>query len=357
MVAVEEPAGTLRQGRVESARLAWAFVLSLSVHFALYGIYTTGKRYHLWDTMRWPSWLLAPKKLVELMDHKLKPLPPPPAEPALVFVEISPDQATPESPKQAKFYSNKNSVAANSQATKISDMPKIDGTQKQVVRTEDVPRVKPTPLQPTPSKSPVKPAPEVKPAARNLAQEEARPTAGYTPGDLAMVKPDLKPRTDPSKETSTAKAAPMETSPEKASKPRYLDDPQVVEKMKRLYGPKMAQDGGVARVQPTPSLDTKETIFGDYDAELVAAISTRWYELLDQRDYASDGRGRVVVQFNLDYRGKVTELNIEENTVGEVLGYICQKAIQDPAPYKPWPLELRRLQGDTRHIQFTFYYN
>ena len=39
----------------------------------------------------------------------------------LVFVEVNSIAATPESPKNAKFYSDKNSVAANPDADKITD--------------------------------------------------------------------------------------------------------------------------------------------------------------------------------------------------------------------------------------------
>lgn len=105
------------------------------------------------------------------------------------------------------------------------------------------------------------------------------------------------------------------------------------------------------------SLDAKATPFGAYDAALVEAISQRWFSLLDQRDYASDGRGKVVLQFALHYDGRITEMEVAQNTVGEVLGLICQKAVLDPAPFATWPGDMRRLMGDTRHIQFTFYYN
>ncbi len=50
-------------------------------------------------------------------------------------------------------------------------------------------------------------------------------------------------------------------------------------------------------------------------------------------------------------------MNMAENTVGEVLGLICQKAVLDPAPFASWPSDMRRTLGDIRNIQFTFYYN
>ena len=119
----------------------------------------------------------------------------------------------------------------------------------------------------------------------------------------------------------------------------------------------MKQEGGVKRRPEMASLDTKATPFGEYDAALVEAISQRWFALLDERDYASDSRGKVVLQFRLHYDGRVTDMNVAENTAGEVLGLICQKAVLDPAPFAAWPSDMRRTLGDIRNIQFTFYYN
>lgn len=332
MAVAAMPAGSLRQGRVESSRLAWAFALSLSLHLVILGTYFLGKKLHWWEAIRVPAWLHAPKRLAETLQKKAEPAAIAPREAPLLFVEVNPDQAVAQAPKEAKYYSNKNAVAANPEAKLDTDTPRITGTQKQVVKTEDVPREKFTPLQPT------KPVAKEKPA-----QEELKAKPAYTPGDLAMAKPEPTLRKEEGKDAQT--------------KPRTLAEARARQKLNQIFGQKMDQDGGVARHRDIASLDTKETPFGDYDAELVEAISAHWYDLLDTRDYASDGRGRVVIQFNLNYQGRITDLSIEENTVGEVLGFICEKAVQEPSPYKPWPIEMRRLLGETRHIQFTFYYN
>jgi hypothetical protein len=49
-------------------------------------------------------------------------------------------------------------------------------------------------------------------------------------------------------------------------------------------------------------------------------------------------------------------MKVAENTAGEVLGFICESAVHDPAPFAAWPSDMRRTLGDTRNIQFTFYY-
>ena len=70
-----------------------------------------------------------------------------------------------------------------------------------------------------------------------------------------------------------------------------------------------------------------------------------------------DRTGKVVLRFHLNYDGSITDMRFAENTVGDLLGYVCQKAVMDPPPFARWPTDMRR---DDRRIivrlQFTFYY-
>jgi outer membrane biosynthesis protein TonB len=282
----------------------------------------------------------------------------------LVFVDVSASQAVPEPPKDAKYYSDKNSIAANKTADKVTDVPKIDGSQTRVVKNADVPVEKFVPLQPSPpspAKEPPKqpsppkppqekpkPTPPPEKSQPKVAQPETTPRPTQPPGDLAMAKPSPPP-------------APVEEKPVEQPKPRR---PRTVEEAlaqqgtrDQLPGQKMKQDGGVKRQALDPGFDVAASPFGAYDRALIEAISQRWYSLLDARDYASDSQGKVVLQFRLHYDGRITDVSIAENTAGEMLGLICQKAIMDPAPFAVWPSDMRRMLGDTRNIQFTFYYN
>ncbi len=324
----------MRLERAETSRLAWAFALSLAFHLLIFGTYQTGKKYNIWQTLHLPAWLHAPKILQEAFKKKeSQPLPRPQDIP-LMFVNVKPAQATPDAPKQAKYYSDKNSLAANSEADKITDIPKITGTQKEVPKTEDIPREKFTPLQPA---APVQPA--------QVAQEELKPKPLPPLGDLVMAKPSPTPRTTEG-----------DANEAKPPRPRTIKQALAQLSPSQLPGVKMQQDGGVSRRHEMASLDTKATPFGAYDAALVEAISQRWFSLLDEREYASDSRGKVVLQFRLHYDGRITDMNMADNTAGEVLGLICQKAVLDPAPFAVWPTDMRRTLGDTRNIQFTFYY-
>ena len=80
--------------------------------------------------------------------------------------------------------------------------------------------------------------------------------------------------------------------------------------------------------------------------------------MLDERRYANDRTGKVVLKFRLHYDGRVTDLGVTEHTVDELLSLLCQKAVLDPAPFARWPSDMRRMNGeDFRDVQFTFYYN
>jgi hypothetical protein len=103
------------------------------------------------------------------------------------------------------------------------------------------------------------------------------------------------------------------------------------------------------------SLDAIKTSYGDYDRDFIDAVRTRWYQLLE--NHSADRSGKVVVEFHLHPDGRVTDLNIAQNEMTDLLGLICAQAIREPAPYRPWPEEMRRdFPQEFRDVTFTFYY-
>lgn len=333
-------AGSLRQERAELSRLAWAFAISMALHLLIFGGFEVGKKLHWWENAHWPAWLTPIKRLAEAFKKKevlqaAQPLQP--QEPPLLFVDVNPENASAEAPKKATHYSDLNSLAANPDTDKESDLPKISGEQKHVVKTEDVPRNKTFPLQPAP--------PPVAPAAKE-PQEEAKAKPAQPPGDLAMAKPEPNPTKD--------KAEAPHTKPRtiKEALARLPDKPD-----NQLAGQKMKQEGGVRRKLDTSLFDTAATPIGAYDRELIQIIQSHWYALLDERQFALDTQGKVVLQFVLHPDGRVTEMNMSENTATDVMGYVCQKAILESSPFRPWPKEMRREIGENRPIQFTFFYD
>jgi hypothetical protein len=326
------PEASLRLDRLEFTRLAWAFVVSIALHLLCFGNYEIGKKFGAWEKVELPAWLQHPRMLTEILKKEQNPTVPE-GETPLLFVETTPSQAVPEPPKSTQYYSDKNTSAANPEADEDTGTPKITGTQTQVVKTEDVPRDpnKFAPLQPA---LPPEPAP---------AAEEEKPKPTLTPGDLAFAKPDPVER----KEPGTAEQA----------RPRTLQEARARLPEQQIPGERIKQVGGVKARLGVASLDAKATPFGAYDYAFIEAVSQRWFDLLESRTYAAESRGKVVLQFRLHYDGRITEMKVAENNVTEVLGLICQKAVLDPAPYAAWPGDMRRMLGETRNIQFTFYYN
>lgn len=363
--------------------VARALAISVLAHMLLFIGAEAGRKAGLWNTnpMRelLDSALMISTQSARAERERLKPEEN--REPPLMFVDVDPAQAVDQPPAEAKYYSSRNTKAANPE-TADTDKPKIDGQQERVVKTFDTalpkPQPAPTPPAPTPltpdppSPSPTElvqtppkelakpvetvepPKPEVaqtKPKPEpELAPETPLPKPAVEPGDLAFNQPSPKVRQE-------AGAPPVQSA---AAQPRTR--PRTVAEAKRLrgevQGDKMKQEGGVKNWGVNTTLDTRSTTFGAYDAAIIAAIQQRWYDLLEQRKFAFERSGKVVLEFHLTNDGRITDLKVNDNDVGDFWGLICQKAIEDPAPYGPWTQEMRREIGrNFREVKFTFFYN
>ena len=312
MAGVGAPFDSLRLSSPEMRRLGLALALSLAIHLLGWGGYEADKKFGLRERLHLPAWLqLVAKKITE---------PPKPQnnEPQLTFVEVA--QPTAEAPQNTKYYSSQNSRAAGpTQGNK--DVPQLNGKQTKVVKTENVPRPDFNKLQPAP------PAPQ--------QQQKLQPAT--RPGDLTLGKPE-------------------NSQQQEQERPRTIKQ-AIAQQSQRLPGQQMKQEGGTRRSALVSSLDVKATPFGDYDSKFIEAVTQRWYDLLDSRQFAMDRSGKVTLRFHLNYDGSITDMQVLENTVGDVLGYVCQKAVTDPAPFAPWPADMRRIIGENyREITFTFYY-
>lgn len=309
--------------------LAAAFGISLVIHAALFGGWQLGKKLGWWEHQA--TWLLnlAKKKPVKIsakqmaqlqaQQQRMREIP-------LTFVEVDPTVAVTEPPKDAKFYGAHSAKAANPDV-KMEEQPKVDGKQTQVVKAETVPRLNPQPLQPS------LPPPD-------KAAEQAKPKE-QPKGDLAKAEPD----------PGDSIAIPTKAIPTK-ERPRTL---AMARAQKNIVGESVKQDGGTKR-RGQVSFDVKATPFGAYDAAFIAAVQSRWYQLLDSHDFVQRS-GKVVLEFRLTYDGRITEMRMAGNEVGDVLSLLCQRAIMDNVPYATWPADMRRLiGGNHRDVTFTFYY-
>ena len=278
---------SLRFSRLEREWLTAALLISLFAHLVIWGGYEAGKKFGWWQHLHFT-------KNLQPADKKNPPLPAQREnETPMVFVDVSHPETTP--PKNARYYSNKNSQAANPDASKDSDQPQLNGQQKDVPKTEDVPKL-----------STLQPAPPKEPSVESPPAVEAHPSSPMNLGDLAL------------NQAPAQKAAEQKPAPPTHERPRTLAAAR-----QQLPGQQMQQTGGVRRERIVPSVDAKATPFGEYDRAIIEAVTQHWYDLLDKHQFADDRKGRVIVQFNLMSDGSVEEMKMLDNTVGELLGYVC----------------------------------
>jgi hypothetical protein len=324
--------------------LVTAFGISLAIHGTLFEGWRLGKRLGWWEHQA--TWLLhmarkKPAPFVLPSNPHQKPLPLHHREIPLTFVEVEPTVAVTEPPPDAKYYSALNTVAANPNPPVEKPVPKVDGRQTKVVRLEDVPKPNPQPLQP--SLPPDKPAPEPEPKPKSVEKPIEKP------GDLAKARPDESKIAQDAKPDAAKLVPPVVARP----KPRTLAEARQAKAM--LAGEKMKQDGGSSR-RGKISFDVKATPFGAYDAAFIAAVQQRWYDLIDSSNFTPRA-GKVVLEFRLLSDGRITDMKMNGNDVGELLGLLCERAVLDPAPFPKWPSDMLRMIGiNYRDIKFTFYY-
>ena len=257
---------------------------------------------------------------------------------------------------------------------KKPDPPKPVPPKPEVARVEP-PKPQPEPPKPTPPKppqvDPTQPAPpkyeltEVQPPRPKLEKlplDEPRKDSPKI-GDLALAKPSPPPSpAPPPQPTATPQPAPLNPNVGDAGdaaaavpvqRPRTLAEAKARMDGGMLIGEKMKQDGGVQR-RGSIALDVRGSPFGAYDGKIIAAIQQAWYHLLADR---LTPIGKVVIEFHLHANGRVSHLTMAGSEVGELYGQMCALAVQRPAPFDPWPREMRLALGaEYREVRFTFFY-
>jgi len=374
--------------------LALALGFSLLVHATGYSTWRLGDRLGWWDWSvpflarlleRLNTAMVDQEAIQEAIERQQRVA----EEMPLIFVDVSPDQATADRPDNPKFYSAMNSQAASTVASEQdAEQPKIEGEQDKEVKTFDVPRNDPQPaVQPQPEPvaqtepepaviDPDKLQPSTEPEAKAAGLPEApvapvveaKATQPGSPDDLPVPTPITPKPGDLARST-------VKTQPEKgdgavprgdngqAAQPRPRTIAQARAQLPQdpgIVGEKMKLEGASRMQRVTSSFDTEGTPWGSYDAKFIAIVKSQWYHFLDQQPEAFNWAGRVVVKFHLQYDGRITDFEIVENSSGEMQGLGARKAILRDfgQPYDPWPPSLRRVtEKDYRELRFTFYYN
>jgi protein TonB len=315
---------------LKSNSIVRAFSISILLHILAFFVVEGGNRVGLWKAT-FLAKRTPPNRQIDLTQQQKE------QQVVLQFIQV--DDTKAEEPKDAKYYSSANSQAANPDTHQDTATPKIDGTQDKVPKIRDVAKANvPPPQTPQPLQPAVKPSPQ----PPKKPDEPVGDTKENTLTAEEKAQRDLK------------MDRPSPASQPQQPRPRTLAQAR---EQKGLPGEKMKQDGGVKKYSLEMSPAAKMTPFGSYDAAFIAAVQSRWYQILEQREYAYDRSGKVVVDFRLYKDGTIRNLTIPESEVPETLSWACQRAILDPAPYAPFPPDLRRLLGtDFREVRFTFYY-
>lgn len=305
-----------------------------------------------------------------------------------LFVDAHPSQTTEEKPEETPYYSVINAVAGDDSPQDSMPQPEIDGSQDKVRKTMDTPpsaaaavalpaengrqAVKPT--KPAPANESFA-SPEfseslflgnddgqlVEKEKENAELEIRKGESEHKPLKFAQLPLSIPPRIGPGvsegKPMKPRDSKPAEPESVKQERPRTLA--QARQQNAGLIGPKMKQKGGIDRFRLQSTPDLLKTPFGNYDAEVIQAIQQCWYNLLERSPILQNTRGKVVLKFWMKSDGSVSDLKVVENSTGDVLqSHACEAAVRDPAPYDPWPEDMRRvIQSDRRETRFTFYYN
>ena len=280
----------------------------------------------------------------------LQTKPPPPQH----FVETDASQESKQKPKQAPFYSERNTLAQDQSSRADQNRPEIKGRDKLSPATEDVVLSRSAPPSPPSSaKPPQKNKSESKPTEKaqpNPAQDD------LAKKQYALLKPhsvEATPAQPDDVPVEAQQAQPPEVpTPEQARAPPSASARPPVRSI-----PTQASSltGGISR-KGVISFDTQESPAGYYDKILLQTITQRWYLLMGDR-YRNQG-GNVKVEFDLLSDGQVASVLVQsDDSVGPLLANMCRQAIVDSVPFRAFPQNLQLIWGDTRHIKITFQYS
>jgi hypothetical protein len=312
-----------------------AFIVSVLIHMAGFGGWKLARHYKVFDGgARIPRWL--EKAVAAVTPAKPKIAPPPLEEKGpveLQFVQTDPSLATVKPPDKAKYQGAVNQVAANPTQSKLSENPRIDGKQVHELQTTEAPR----------TAHQAKPQPAAPKAEDNL-EEKAQAKSKLATGNIGAAAPRVTlPALSDDGDKGQAK---------KNKRKRTLAE---VKMAQASPGERSFQEGGVGNIQLQTSLAVQGTAIGSYENAFVTAVKERWYSLLNDRNPSQAGRVRL--EFVIHSDGRISDMKVLLNEVGEFYGQLCQMAVYDPAPYGEWPPEMRReLQSNQWKVTFTFWY-
>ena len=337
-----------------------AFAISAAAHLSGLGVWYAIEAGWAPRPTWLAQWLTPPhEKRGSLPQRDIKIQPPTPESVSrLFFIETDAEDENVEPLKKTPYYSTRSTRAANPQPDQAKEgaLPKLEGKEKRVISTADATLPRPTPSSteakeratannPPAATPPVRaPLPEPRDGLTSLTPKPPQPQS-----NLSLLEKDalsFRPVqvNEPSRNQQTESSGRNATASVARISPRKI--PARLSEQKETNA---TRKGKVA-------LDVKGSFFGAYDERLQAEVARRWYDLVEKYEYG-ERTGVVEIYFKLRSDGRIEDLAVQQNTAGEVLAQYCKKAIDDSAPFEPFPEELKALLAhEYREITFIFYY-
>lgn len=367
----EEEASSIVLDAKYRKRLAVSFAASFLLNFFLLWLFVATSFTDLLKVGEKPK----PKSKKEasrlvLIQRTQEPLPS--KKHVQTFLETDPDQAAKERPKDADFYSEHNTLATQIEKSpvKSNTIPKADGKNTKTMATQNVPLPGSPPhpaisesqdsSQPQQSESP----PEKQQASPSTPNAPPKPPVEtLKAGDLALLKtPSSSEKSqwdrpqDPNPQKQSPQALPQAPpASSNHSAPPALKTPLGQPTPREVLAQMSKLEGGVPRTGKALAFNSAESPFAAYDKKIIGKIGAYWqYQVTDR--YYGESVGEVEISFRLMSDGTITELKVTRNSANNVLAGWCLQAIEQSAPFAPFPESMKALVGHSRTGSITFAY-
>lgn len=186
--------------------------------------------------------------------------------------------------------------------------------------------------------------PTAQPIVKSAHEETAPP-----PPETVRESPPAAPRITP----SPPNMAVMPVAPA-LPRPQPTAVPSQPSSDRDVLAAKSKLDGGVRRIGK-PAFNSEESPFATYDKKIIQKVASYWHYLVDNKFYG-EKVGEVELSFKLLSNGRISELHIDRNSANTVLAGWCLQAIEQSAPFDPFPPSMKALVGDSRDASITFAY-
>jgi hypothetical protein len=93
-----------------------------------------------------------------------------------------------------------------------------------------------------------------------------------------------------------------------------------------------------------------------YDQTLISQIENKWSEHVENAHVTFNHGMIVILKFHLNSDGTINDINVIKSTADESLISMCKKVLTEISPYKPWPVDMKKMVGrDYREMTFAFH--